>query len=69
MARMPDLEKILYYDIDLDDPSSQPLRKAIKDSLLNKTLLHMKFSFIGNDIKTEVTGDDCSDHLNYPAGD
>ncbi len=49
---LPDLEKILYYDINLDDPASQSLRTAISDALLNKTLLHMKFSFIGNDIKT-----------------
>ena len=49
---LPDLEKILYYDLNLDDPASQPLRAAIADALLKKTLLHMKFSFIGNDIKT-----------------
>jgi hypothetical protein len=49
---LPDLEKILYYDMNLDDPANQPLRTAISDALANKTLLHMKFSFIGNDIKT-----------------
>jgi hypothetical protein len=49
---LPDLEKILYYDLNLDDPASRSLRKAICDALHNKTLLHMKFSFIGNDIKT-----------------
>jgi hypothetical protein len=49
---LPDLEKILYYDLNLDDPASRPLRKAILDALVNGTLLHMKFSFIGNDIKT-----------------
>jgi hypothetical protein len=49
---LPDLEKILYYDINLDEPESQTLRMAIRDALLNSTLLHMKFSFIGNDIKT-----------------
>jgi hypothetical protein len=49
---LPDLEKILYYDLSLDDAASQPLRMAIRDALANGTLLHMKFSFIGNDIKT-----------------
>ena len=49
---LPDLEKILYYDLDLDDPASFSLRSAIRDALASKTLLHMKFSFIGNDIKT-----------------
>ncbi len=49
---LPDLEKILYYDINLDEKSSYPLRVAIADALVNKTMLHMKFSFIGNDIKT-----------------
>ena len=49
---LPDLEKILYYDINLDEPANQLLRAALVDALRNKTLLHMKFSFIGNDIKT-----------------
>jgi len=49
---LPDLEKILYYDLKLDDPANHALREAIVDALRNKTLLHMKFSFIGNDIKT-----------------
>lgn len=49
---LPDLEKILYYDINLDDMASRTLRTAIVDALVNSTLLHMKFSFIGNDIKT-----------------
>jgi hypothetical protein len=49
---LPDLEKILYYDINLDEKASYPLRVAIADALVNKTMLHMKFSFIGNDIKT-----------------
>jgi hypothetical protein len=51
-GELPDLEKILYYDLDLDDPANSSLRTAILDALLNGTLLHMKFSFIGNDIKT-----------------
>jgi hypothetical protein len=49
---LPDLEKILYFDLDLDDPANQLLRKAICDALMNGMMLHMKFSFIGNDIKT-----------------
>jgi hypothetical protein len=49
---LADLEKILYFDIDLDEPANLKLRDAIKISLENKSLLHMKFSFIGNDIKT-----------------
>ncbi|MFZ4522073.1 MAG: potassium channel family protein [Bacteroidales bacterium] len=49
---LPDLEKILYYDINLDEASCQPLRQAILDALSKGMLLHMKFSFIGNDIKT-----------------
>jgi len=49
---LPDLEKILYYDINLDDANNRSLREAIRDALSKRTLLHMKFSFIGNDIKT-----------------
>ncbi len=49
---LPDLEKILYFDIQLDDPANHTLRTAILDALQHNTLLHMKFSFIGNDIKT-----------------
>jgi hypothetical protein len=49
---LPDLEKILYYDLDLNEPANNSLRLAIVDALNKGTLLHMKFSFIGNDIKT-----------------
>lgn len=49
---LPDLEKILYYDIDLDDGDCKALRTAIKTALAGGALLHMKFSIIGNDIKT-----------------
>jgi hypothetical protein len=49
---LPDLEKILYYDIDLEDPSTLQLRTTMIASLKGGNLLHMKFSFIGNDIKT-----------------
>jgi hypothetical protein len=48
---LPDLERILYFDIDLHQPENQNLRHALRDSLVNKSLLHMKFSFIGNDIR------------------
>jgi hypothetical protein len=49
---LPDLEKILYYDINLDDESCRSLRAAIRGALKGGALLHMKFSIIGNDIKT-----------------
>jgi hypothetical protein len=49
---LPDLERILYFDIDLHEPGNQKLRQALIDAMNNKTLLHMKFSFIGNDIRT-----------------
>jgi hypothetical protein len=49
---LPDLEKILYYDLNLDDPGNRPLKTALREALDKGTLLHMKFSFIGNDIKT-----------------
>ena len=49
---MADLERILYYDIPLDDPSGERLRQALPEALGKKLLLHMKFAFIGNDIRT-----------------
>lgn len=49
---LADLEKILYFDIDLDDPAARSLRESIQGALINNSQLHMKFSFIGNDIKT-----------------
>ena len=49
---LADLEKILYYDIDLEEAANRPLREALAVALKKKTQLHMKFSFIGNDIKT-----------------
>jgi hypothetical protein len=49
---LPDLEKILYYDLDLDEPEAGNLRKALVEAIGKSSLLHMKFSFIGNDIKT-----------------
>jgi len=49
---MADMESILYYDIYLDDPAAIRLRKALIDALNGKILLHIKYSFIGNDIRT-----------------
>jgi hypothetical protein len=49
---LPDLERILYYDIDLLAEDNQKLTSALRDTIKNKTLFHMKFSFIGNDIRT-----------------
>jgi hypothetical protein len=49
---LPDLERILYFDIDLHQPENKKLWEALTDALVNKSLLHMKFSFIGNDIRT-----------------
>ena len=49
---LPDLERILYFDIDLHQEENIKLHKALKETLINKDLLHMKFSFIGNDIRT-----------------
>jgi hypothetical protein len=48
----PDLESILYLDIGLDDPSRGKLRRALIDSLGGTIHLHMKYSFIGNDLRT-----------------
>jgi hypothetical protein len=47
-----DLERILYFDIDLDDPDNIKLRQSILKAMRQDILLHMKFSVIGNDIKT-----------------
>jgi hypothetical protein len=49
---LPDLERILYFDINLNIPGNEKLRKALSQALENKHLLHMSFSFIGNDIRT-----------------
>jgi hypothetical protein len=49
---VPDLERILYYDINLDDPKNHKLRDALCKALTKDNKLHMKFSFIGNDIRT-----------------
>lgn len=49
---LPDLEYILYYDISLQEIANEKLRTALQEALLGKYRLHMKFSFIGNDIKT-----------------
>lgn len=49
---LPDLERILYYDIHLNAAGNEKLKKALIQAIENKYLLHMKFSFIGNDIRT-----------------
>ena len=49
---MADLERILYYDIYLDDPGARKLYQALTDALNGKLLLHIKYAFIGNDIST-----------------
>ncbi len=49
---LPDLERILYYDIDLNAPGNGKLKKALGKAIEQKSRLHMKFSFIGTDIRT-----------------
>jgi len=49
---LPDLERILYYDINLDEPENQKLKTALVEARKGKFRLHMKLSVIGNDIKT-----------------
>ena len=49
---LPDLEKILYLDLDLEKPAAAPLKTALKRAIGDGLQLHMKFSFIGNDMKT-----------------
>lgn len=49
---MSDLENILYFDIALDDPSAEGLKKALTEALNSGRTLHMKFNFIGSDIKS-----------------
>ena len=49
---MADLERILYFDLNLDDPMCVPLRNALIDACTGGEQLHMKFNFIGNDIRS-----------------
>ena len=49
---LPDLERILYYDINLEEPENLNLKTALVDAQKGKIRLHMKLSVIGNDIKT-----------------
>ena len=51
-SELADLERILYFDLDLDDPKNNKLRQAIQKAIRKDLLLHMKFEVIGNDIKT-----------------
>src|ERR1035438_7976681 len=47
---LPDLERILYYDIKLNVSANGSLMKALSKAIVQKSRLHMKFSFIGTDI-------------------
>ncbi|MGA2824232.1 MAG: potassium channel family protein [Bacteroidales bacterium] len=49
---LPDLERILYYDINLDEPENRKLKIALVETRKGKFRLHIKLSVIGNDIKT-----------------
>ncbi len=49
---VPDLERILYYDINLNDAKNHKLKDALHNAIFKDLQLHMKFSFIGNDIRT-----------------
>ncbi len=49
---MADLERILYFDINLDDPANLKLKESLQRALSKDINLHMKFAFIGNDIRT-----------------
>ncbi|MGE5425056.1 MAG: potassium channel family protein [Syntrophothermus sp.] len=48
---LPDLERILYVDIPFDERHKK-LKQAIVGSIEENRMLHMKFSIIGNDIKS-----------------
>ena len=50
--KLADLERILYFDIDLNAGASVKLKKALSHAIEQKLRLHMKFSFIGTDIRT-----------------
>jgi hypothetical protein len=49
---LPDLERILYYDINLDEKANHKLKAAILKARKGEMRLHMKLSVIGNDIKS-----------------
>ncbi|MEI7981999.1 MAG: potassium channel family protein [Bacteroidota bacterium] len=49
---MADLENILYFDLYLGDESCLKLRQALHDALNGSVLLHLKYAFIGNDIRS-----------------
>jgi hypothetical protein len=49
---VPDLEKILYFDINLDDPKNHRLKDVLNQAAFKGLRLHMKFSFIGNDYRS-----------------
>ncbi len=49
---LPDLERIIYFDLNLDEAVNRKLREALIRARREKYRLHMKLSVIGNDIKT-----------------
>ena len=49
---LPDLERILYYDINLGESANHKLKNALIEAHKGYYRLHMKLSVIGNDIKT-----------------
>lgn len=49
---LADLEYILYLDVALEGDEYKPLREAIISSLNSGPKLHMKYNFVGNDIRT-----------------
>ncbi|MEI6899138.1 MAG: potassium channel family protein [Bacteroidota bacterium] len=51
-TELADLERILYFDIDMQEKKNIKLHEALRKTLSNGDTLHMKFSFIGNDIRT-----------------
>jgi len=63
---MADLERILYFDIPIENQAAAKLRKTLPDALNKRILLHMKFAFIGNDIRT---GDQVAHARYYSSND
>jgi len=49
---MADLEKTLYFDINLNDPANVRLRDILKKALAGELKIHMKYAFIGNNIRS-----------------
>ncbi|MBN1198752.1 MAG: two pore domain potassium channel family protein [Bacteroidales bacterium] len=62
---MADLEYILYLDVDLEGAQYKALREAITSSLSGGPKLHMKYNFIGDDIRS---GDHIAHSVYYDSG-